>query len=573
VNRRFMSAYTKAAQTMFGGETSQREAIPGRETEMAANNAGGFSFLLDDWKRLERFLIMGSEGGTYYVTEPKLTLDNVKAVLKCIAEDGIRVVNKTVEISQDGRALKNTPALFVIALCASYKADNKSDQKAKETRTAAYNALPLVARTGTHLFQFNNILNEMKRGWGKGRRRAIAAWYNDKSAKDLVYQVLKYREREGLNHKRLLNTAHPKPASDSHSAVYKWIQDGALAEISDEPISDEALQRIWAFERVKKATNISDVVKLVREYELTQEMVPTNWHGEKALWEALIEKMPMTALIRNLGRLTSNGVITSMSDTSRKVQSQITDAAWLKKARIHPMTLLIALKTYQSGHGVKGSLSWSPVSKVVDALDTGFYAAFGAVEPTNKNILLGLDVSGSMTSPVSGVPYLSCMEASAAFALVTYATEPNCELMAFGNKFVPISISNKMRLDAVIKEMRKISFGGTDCALPMQYARGLQSSSSTGWGRPSSYEKRTGAKLLEVDAFAVFTDSETWAGAIQPVQALQAYRKESGRAAKLIVAGMASTGFTIADPQDSGMIDIVGMDANVPQFISDFIRN
>jgi len=77
---------------------------------------------------------------------------------------------------------------------------------------------------------------------------------------------------------------------------------------------------------------------------------------------------------------------------------------------------------------------------------------------------------------------------------------------------------------------------------------------------------------LEVDGFVVYTDSETWAGAIHPVQALRLYRERTGVAAKLVVVGMASNGFSIADPDDAGMLDVVGFDAATPAVIADFLR-
>lgn len=40
--------------------------------------------------------------------------------------------------------------------------------------------------------------------------------------------------------------------------------------------------------------------------------------------------------------------------------------------------------------------------------------------------------------------------------------------------------------------------------------------------------------------------------------------------AKLIVCGMASNGFSIADPEDGGMLDIVGFDSGAPEVISNF---
>ena len=71
---------------------------------------------VDDWTRLDRFLILGSEGGSYYASERKLTRENAEAVLRCIAADGARVVARIVAVSDAGRAPKNDPALFALAL-------------------------------------------------------------------------------------------------------------------------------------------------------------------------------------------------------------------------------------------------------------------------------------------------------------------------------------------------------------------------------------------------------------------------------------------------------------------------
>ena len=57
-----------------------------------------------------------------------------------------------------------------------------------------------------------------------------------------------------------------------------------------------------------------------------------------------------------------------------------------------------------------------------------------------------------------------------------------------------------------------------------------------------------------------------------PVQALHDYRRASGIDARLVVVGMVSNGFSIADPADPGMLDVVGFDTATPQLISDFAR-
>jgi len=71
----------------------------------------------------------------------------------------------------------------------------------------------------------------------------------------------------------------------------------------------------------------------------------------------------------------------------------------------------------------------------------------------------------------------------------------------------------------------------------------------------------------------VYTDSETWYGQIHPVQALQQYRQKMGIPAKLIVQAFVANRFSIADPKDAGMLDVIGFDTAVPTLIRDFAVN
>ena len=220
---------------------------------------------------------------------------------------------------------------------------------------------------------------------------------------------------------------------------------------------------------------------------------------------------------------------------------------------MHPIQLLTALKTYEQGHGERGKSTWTPVPQVIDALNAAFYTAFKNVVPTNKRIMLALDVSGSMGwGTIAGAPGITPAVGAAAMALVTAATESSYMIFGFADTFRPLTISPSQRLDDVVKYTAKMTFGRTDCAQPMLYA----------------IEKK-----LEVDAFVVYTDNETWAGSIHPVQALRMYRQKSGIPAKLVVVGMTATGFTIADPDDAGSMDVVGFDSAAPAVIADFIRS
>ncbi len=512
--------------------TPQSEPIP--TMDMIRNDAGGYVFAVDDWKRLDRFLILGSEGGSYYVGEQKLTIDNAQAVMRCVQEDGLRVVNRIVEISDSGRAVKNDPALFALAMCSA--ADSV------EVRRSALAALPKVARIGTHLFHFTEYV-EGFRGWGRALRRAVANWYNEMPLDKLAYQVVKYQQRDGWSHRDLLRLAHPKVADSPRNDLYKYIVKG------NEFISVSPASIIDGFELAKQFEGKSGIIKLIDQYGLTREMIPTEWLNEPDVWEALLQKMPLTALIRNLGKMTSVGLLQPMSNNTQLVTTKLLDQEYIRKSRLHPLSVLVALKVYSQGHGIRGSLEWFPVREIVDALDEAFYLAFGNVRPTGKRMMLALDVSGSMTwQNISGMP-ITPAEAAAAMALVTARIEPSYWLTAFSGRMVDINISPRQRLDDVIRTIEDISFGSTDCALPMLEAL---------------------ERNIPIDVFSIFTDNETWAGSIHPTQALTQYREKMGIASKLVTIGMTSSGFSIADLNDPFQLDIIGFDTATPQVISNF---
>ena len=529
-----MRTYSKHFSTKA---TPQSEPVPSKK--MVKNNAEGYGFAVDDWVRLERFLILGSEGGTYYVTEKELTIRNATAVQRCIKSDGMRVVDTLVEISQEGRAPKNDPALFVLAMCASLGDD--------ETRKMALGSLPKVARIGTHLFHFLEYA-KLFRGWGRGLREAVSKWYNDKPADRLAYQVVKYRQRDGWTHRDALRLAHPQPFTPEHDAIYQWI-------VSPEKYDEKGLSigLVDVFNVAQSATDKRRICALIREEGLTREMIPTQFLSEPQVWEALLEKMPMTAMIRNLGNMSKVGLLkTGNWDAINTVVERLADKDRLKKSRIHPLSVLAALHTYSAGRGFRGRGEWNAVPQIVDALDAAFYTCFGNVEPTNKSIVLALDISGSMTwGNIAGVGGITPRVGSAAMALVTANVERRHAFVGFSRNLIPLNISPRQRLDDVCKYLAGLPFGGTDCAQPMIFAM---------------------KEKYKVDTFVIYTDSETWAGEIHPFQALQEYRRKVNPSAKLVVVGMVSNEFTIADPDDAGMMDVVGFSTATPNVISDFAR-
>jgi 60 kDa SS-A/Ro ribonucleoprotein len=517
--------------------TPQKEqALPNQ----VPNNAGGYVFKISEEQRALRFLILGTDGGTYYQNERGLTKENAAVILHMAENDGATLVKLIVDVSTSGRAPRQNPTIFALAACtASLDAS---------VRKAALDAVPTVCRTGTMLFMFAHYVKQF-RGFGRGLREAIGKWYLNPSVDQVAYQAVKYRSRrvegqKAWTHRDLLRLSHPITSDPNRSLVFNWITKG------DEFLGEVPI--IHGYRLAQKTTSVKEWVRLINDFHLSWEMLPDAALAEPDVWRALLPHMGLTALMRNLGRLSKLGVLKPLDSMTMGVTHRLIDPQEVIKARLHPIKVLDALETYKSGHGLKGSLAWPVVPSIVDALDECFYKAFGAITPSNKPTLLALDVSASMEWGAIANSRITPRVGSAAMAMVTARTEPNHMIMAYTHRPAELFITPKMTLGEVVKNIAALQMGGTDCSLPFIVAQ---------------------HNNLSVDTFVSYTDNETHSGSIHVHEALRNYRNSSGNTnARSIVVGMTSTGFSIADPDDPYQLDVVGFDTSAPEIISSFSR-
>jgi 60 kDa SS-A/Ro ribonucleoprotein len=234
----------------------------------------------------------------------------------------------------------------------------------------------------------------------------------------------------------------------------------------------------------------------------------------------------------------------------QKVVGNLTSEEKIKKAGIHPFSVLLAKSVYEQGSGIRGKLTFKSNPVVLDALEKAFMLAFKNVVPTGKRYLLALDVSSSMSCSMSGT-VLPCYDAEIAMAMFALRTEPVADVVAFRDNITPIPVNKETSWKEFHDMIYYSAFGQTDCSFPMVWAK---------------------EQKKEYDVFVVYTDSETYYGNVHPYEAVRQYREASGiKDAKLIVVAFTGTKFTIADPKDPNMLDVVGFDSATPQLISDFV--
>lgn len=315
------------------------------------------------------------------------------------------------------------------------------------------------------------------------------------------------------------------------------------------------LKHLHAVHEAGEATNVALACAIIRSGRLAREHIPTALFASREIWATLLETMPLEALLRNLGKMTQNGVA---GDKYKEIVARMTDQKAILKARIHPIKVLVASKVYKNGHGDLGSLSWVPNSFISNAFTQLFRLSYGTITPTGQSIMVALDVSGSMSSAVLGSKVLTCRDASIAMALLYLETEKNVSVVGFSAGLTDMSgpssrnqLRRGMTIDEGLAATNGMAFSSTDCVLPILHAINHN---------------------LKFDAFIVLTDNETYAPNEHPQSALVRYRQMMGTDTKLIVIGMTGNCFTIVDPTDRRTLNLAGFDTSTPEIASMFLR-
>lgn len=552
-------------------------------TPTVTTDQGGVAYEAGVWQRLNRFLVIGSDHGSYYASGQKLTVENVDVVKQALAEDWQRALAMIVRVSEGGLAPKQDPQVLALAIAAK-------DSRLEVRQEALMVALPKVCRYGTTLFHFVAYLKALNGGkWRVGRlfRRAIKNWYETKAVRPgvmtglpLAWEVEKYKSRDGFSHRDLLIMAHPKFDDLATNAVARWVVHGELPESwEDDHISSYLHACRFASTDapprgvLQPGGSISPsddrdiartkLIESIAAHRLHREVINTAWLDDPQVWEALLQDMPIEAMIRNLAKMTSIGLLSSSSnrtkgiggapDAVRLVTERLRDKDRLVRGRVHPLKVLSALRVYSEGAGDLGSLRWTPVREIIDALDDAFYLSFQAVEPMGQGVVIALDVSGSMSAR-STMRGFTAYDLAAVMGMVHVETEANPHIIAFSNRLHSIHLKKGMRLQDAIRVVQSFSGGGTDLSIPLRYA------ANHGQAFPGD----------RVRAVVTYTDNQN--GEYTYPNHLRSARGLNGLTMKNVVAAMTAERYSVNDPKDPDGLDVVGFSTDAPSVIASFVR-
>jgi 60 kDa SS-A/Ro ribonucleoprotein len=515
--------------------TPQNQPIPGREKEMIKGHSGGWMFDAGIWQMLRRCLLIGTAKSTYYAGKQELTEDFASVLQQGIAENPGKVAEEILYAS-DGRAINNSAPILALVLL--------SMGETPEAKKAFQEIFSQVIRTGSHFYEWLSYTKSM-RGFGKVIREVGKTWLSREDVKGLAYQLLKYQQRQGFSHRDALRLFHVKPPTENHRQLFEWVVKG-WSELPAE-IPSEALAQIWWYEWLKR--NPDKTHEAITKGHLTHEMAAPVGKMDKEAWQLLFNEMPIGAMLRNLGSLTELGVLQT-NNTRRnldRVEAVLNDKKYLRKGRIHPIDVLKALKTYQSGGSLgRSQKTWTPVPRIVDILEKAVELSFDVVEPTGKVFMHAVDVSGSMSGYVAQSVGLNCCEIATTMALVTAKAEKNYMIRGFATEFRELGITAKDSFSSAVAKASNQNFGGTDASVAYD------------WMIKNKFK---------ADIVCFWTDSESWAGYKHPSQALAEYRNKVNPNVKAVYVTLAPYQITLVDPNDPLSWDLGGFDPGIPRII------
>ncbi|OZC10393.1 hypothetical protein X798_02700 [Onchocerca flexuosa] len=441
---------------------------------------------------------------------------------------------------------------------------------------------------------YENIIAYVVKGSEKVRKRRQELFLKRQSKRQHLDLEETERVRQTLEELNLKRTEKKKVSEDVEVTT-----STSSRKVTDSQVTN-ALKYIDAFEELQNLTsaNIDRAVSLILQYGkiisekymismlcFEKEQIPEELLSSKKVWGALLRRMTLPTMLKNIGRMSGidlfneadDSVFNYLSDVLSNITwffydddknytdftrddpaslfvRRLNDIEKLKQERLHPLAILFAKMNYEHGHEMRGNRVWKPVRSIQKAFDNAFYNCFDAVEVTNKQYLIAVDISASdsMDSFVQGT-MLACSQAAATLSMALIQHEENVVPLAFSNFLAPLEWDKFMSLGEYLSATKNLIYGKTDCALPMCWAI---------------------ENAVYVDVFIILTDNDVSVKSMKPSDAIRWYREQMDVPnAKLIVIAMSGKSESLANPSDPNMLVIYGMNPSVPQVIYDFVRD
>jgi 60 kDa SS-A/Ro ribonucleoprotein len=392
------------------------------------NMAGGAAYRFSPKQALAQYAATGCTNATFYASAER----QLASVIALAYENDPRFVAQTAIYCREKGFMKDLPAL----LCAVLAMADAQILSA---------IFPRVIDDAKMLKNFVQIVRSGvvgRKSLGTLPKRLVRTWLDARDEESL------FRASVGQSPSLsdVVRMVHPKPGSPARSAFYAYL----LGRAHDAAMLPALVRDFEAYKATK-----GDDVPAVPFQMLTALDLSTRE------WIAIAKNASWQTTRMNLNTFARHGVFGDRGVT-RLIAERLRDAGAIAKARALPYQLMMAFSS--AGDDVPRS--------VLEALEDAMEIAIANVPQIDGQVYVCPDVSGSMSSPVTGhrkgsTTKARCIDVAALVAAAMLRKNPTAEVMPFETKVTKVKLNARDTVMTNANRLASIGGGGTNCSAPL----------------------------------------------------------------------------------------------------------
>jgi len=296
----------------------------------------------------------------------------------------------------------------------------------------------------------------------------------------------------------VVKMVHPKPAEAWRAAWFAWLIGRPYDEAALPPLTA-------AFERFKRELAEG---KAPAEVPAVPFQLLTALPLKTEHWAQIARDGSWQMVRQNLNTFARQGVF-GLKDMEDVVANKLADANNVRRARVLPFQLLSAYKAADAG----------VPAKVREALQDAMELALANVPSFDGRVVVCPDVSGSMSSPLTGhrgsaTSTVRCVDVAALVAAAIGAKNRGARVLPFEQSVVTLRLNPRDSVLTQAQALAAIGGGGTNCSAPLALLNREQA---------------------EVDVVILVSDNESWVdanrrGATQTMREWEVLKQRNPRA-------------------------------------------
>lgn len=454
----------------MGAKTAIKRVVPD-----VMNVAGGAAYSQSLYSEYLKMLLMNVAGDTYYVDADQ-NRDWALQLHEAMYTESVEFMAKAAIYAR--KAGMRLQPIVALAVLAAKMGKDRPQTNAWVKRVfneiiwtpGDLQDLMALLTTPDKLYSRRKSSGKLSLGNKKtGFARHIAAWLNNLSE----YHAIKYGSENSpiFPLRDILRLVRPVPQTETQKYLFMYLvnKDAFKAAVKEVDMSS-LLPQIMAFENLKSASSEEEALHWIETGRLPHEVVTGVTKMTPILWAKQAYQMPYFALIRNLVTLNRNGVLTG--ETLDYVKHRLVNTEHLQKAKILPFQVLTALRIAHNTHSrtyLNENPGVQPIPQsVLNALQEAFELSLLNLEELQGKTAIGVDISGSMSSPVTGNNELRFQDVAGIFAGSILKKNPDSLVIPFNHTLHLKKFNSRDSLMS-LSEQIGLAQGSTNLDVPLKH--------------------------------------------------------------------------------------------------------